>query len=274
MIRTFQRLPTALAVLLALLAAQPAAGAGVHVSFVPIPAIVSPGDTFTVELTVTPADAEFNAFDFVISYDTARLVFVPTTPSTNQRGPLMTAACANSFHIFTPTAGALQVTYSLLCNNTFVTGPGVIYRVKFAATMTTGNTTISCGAGTQFYRAGFFVNPLDCTTLTLDVGGTSGVGEPDGRIAERPWLAPLSPNPRIGSATPGRVSFQLPGADSVRLALFDARGRLVTERPSARYAAGAHTVDWRLPRLAAGTYYLRLSTGSGHDVTQRWVLIN
>lgn len=253
--------------------AHPAEAAGIHLAFLSTPASPAPGDTIRIDVMVTPADAEFNAFDLNLVYDAARLTFLPTTPVSWQRGPLMTDACANTFHLFTPGSGLLQATLSLLCNNVFVTGPGVIYRVRFIAGPTTGPTEISCGAGTQFYRAGFFVNPLDCQPLLLDIGATSPVPEGGGGPGE-PYLGPPSPNPRPDCAGPERIDFRLPAAGSVHLELFDAGGRRLADRPATPCAAGAHQVSWDLPQLASGAYFVRLSTGSGFVAHRTLVVLH
>lgn len=245
---------------------------GVHLQFVAVPATIAPHDTFTVNVTVTPGDSQFNAFDLNIAYDPQRLQFVPTVPVSSQRGPLMTGACANSFHLFTPTSGVLQCTLSLLCNGVFVTGPGVIYSVRFAATDSVGPTTIQCAAGSQFYRAGFFVNPLDCQPLTVSVSGISAApekGDPAGMLL----LSTPSPGSRSASGESTHISFQLPRADTATLELFDVRGRRLAEYPAASYPRGRNAVVWNLPALASGTYFVRLTTGSGLSARRNWVLV-
>lgn len=250
-----------LPLLLLFLAAGGAGAAGIHLQYTPSPLIVDPGDTIAVEIQVNPGDAEFNAFDLFIQYDPAALTFLPTTPVSAQRGPLMVNACANTFHLFTPTVGNLQVNLSLLCNQVFVTGPGVIYKVRFIAGTTRGPTTIACGAGTQFYRAGFYVNPLDCTPMSITIGHISGVPEiPEGRTSLR--LDSLRPNPwRAGG--PAFVSFETDRPDEIRLELFDLGGRLRWTRPTEAFSAGRHTIQWAPPDLAPGKYFLRMVAASG-----------
>lgn len=267
------RLALAAALTGLLLSAAPGAdAAGVHLQFAAVPATIAPHDTFTVNVTVNPGDDPFNAFDLNIGYDPTHLTFVPTSPVSNQRGALMTAACANTFHLFTPTSGVLQATLSLLCNGVFVTGPGIIYKVRFAATDSVGPTTIQCEAGSQFYRAGFFVNPLDCQPLTVSVSGISSapdLGDPTVMLS----LSTPTPGSRSASGTTTHIEFQLPRADTARLELFDVRGRLLADLPPAAYQKGHNEVSWSLPALASGTYFVRLMTGSGLTARRNWVLV-
>ena len=254
------------------LAAPTARAAGIHLQFAALPPMIAPHDTFTVNVSVSPGDAEFNAFDLNIAYDPTHLVFVPTAPVADQRGTLMTGACANTFHLFTPTSGVLQVTLSLLCNGVFVTGPGVIYSVRFAATDSVGPTTIQCAAGSQFYRAGFFVNPLDCQPLMVSVSGISAAPE-KGDPTEMLLLATPITGARSVSGESTRIAFTLPRADTATLELFDVRGRRLAEYPAASYPRGRTELDWHLPPLASGTYFVRLATGAGLTARKSWVLV-
>jgi hypothetical protein len=250
------------------LGATAAPAAGVHLQFVAVPTTILPGDTFLVQVTVPVADAQFNAFDLVIEYDPDRLTFVPTSPVSNQRGALMTGACANTFHQFTPVSGQLTTVLSLLCNGVFVTGPGVIYQVRFAAGDTVGTTEIRCGAGTQFYRAGFFVNPLDCATAMIEITGTSGVDP-------TPASAVLSLAARSDVAGNGVVDlqFELPADTSAEFAVFDILGRRLAFRGAERFSAGRHRVSWAVPSLPSGLHVVRLVTGSGARVTARMLTL-
>jgi hypothetical protein len=238
-----------------------------------VPSTIAPHDTFTVNVSVDPADSQFNAFDLNIGYDPTHLTFVPTTPLANQRGALMTSACANTFHLFTPTSGVLQSTLSLLCAGVFVTGPGVIFKVRFAATDSVGPTTIQCAAGSQFYRAGFFVNPLDCQPLTVSVSGISSVPEQGGATGML-FLATPTPAIQSSSGTTTQVSFRLPRADTARLELYDVRGRRLAEYPETSFESGNNAITWQLPSLASGTYFIRLATGSGLTARRSWMLLH
>ncbi|GJM44109.1 MAG: hypothetical protein DHS20C21_09510 [Gemmatimonadota bacterium] len=83
-----------------------------------------------------------------------------------------------------------------------------------------------------------------------------------------------SPNP---FATSTQIEFQLPQAADVKLAVYDATGRLVRDLANGRREAGAHQVAWDGrdslgERVAAGVYFYRLS-GAGTEETRRAVLL-
>jgi len=81
------------------------------------------------------------------------------------------------------------------------------------------------------------------------------------------------PNPTTGISGSTFV-FVTTSADWVRLELFDVRGRRVGElRPDPLASAGVHEVQWRLVGFAAGTYLVRLTTGSGHRSVLKWSIV-
>jgi hypothetical protein len=76
-------------------------------------------------------------------------------------------------------------------------------------------------------------------------------------------LRSAAPNP-MSSRT--QISFALPNAGNVSLELFDVRGRRVRRLLDESYPPGVHSVEWntrdeRGHRVAAGTYWARLSMG-------------
>jgi hypothetical protein len=243
----------------------------VHVGFVPANVIVAAGDTFTVHVWVLEAGASFNAFDLAVRFDPAFLSFEPTTPVSAQQGPLMTSACASTFHDFEASPDSLRATVSLLCNETFVTGPGKLYRVRFRAGLALGETTVSLGPSTEFYRAGLFVRPVHTQSLTVTVADPASV-EPGSISVRRLELAPLVPNPiRSGGAMV--VEFSLPVPDEVRLDVLDLQGRRVASRPSNAYDAGRHRLSWTPPDLANGSYVVRLTSRLAGSAVQRWSVL-
>jgi len=182
----------------------------------------------------------------------------------------MTSACANTFHLFVPTPDSLLVTLSLLCANVSVTGPGVIYRVKFIAGSTPGTTTISIGPSTQFFNAGFFVNPLDTPPMSICIPScTTNVGPAPSRSLE---FEPPLPNPATGGDA-GRFRFALASPDLVTLELFDLQGRRVAAREAQSFSAGPNEIDWTAPRLSPGLYVVRLRTRAGDSMRRLWTLL-
>ena len=268
------RIAGAAALVTVSLLASPVADAGIHVAIVPELAVVAPGDTFSVAVIVNPADSEFNAFDLFLSFDPDRLAFVPTSPVSAQLGPVMTNACPNMFHLFTAAPSLLQANVSLLCAGTFVTGPGTIYQVRFRAGTELGETSIDCGVGTSFYRAGFFVLPVDCAPATVMVSdGTVGVDGPASAPAAGLVLLAPSPNPAAGGSGDAQLTFRLGGPDEVTLELFDVRGRLVARRAGEWFgSAGWQTVRWAVGPVPSGAYFVRGTTRGGSAATARWVV--
>jgi hypothetical protein len=245
--------------------------AGVHVNFVQNEILVHPGETFTVFLTVHETGDQFNGFDANIYFDPAFLTYVPTAPLVAQVGSLIRQSCAsNPFHYFRANPSYLEISVAIACASTYVTGPGTIYQVKFHAPPDTGTTTIFCGDGTQFYRAGFFVNPLDQRELNVRVSNMPvGVGEPSGRWPLR-MEAPV-PNPRAGAGTE-RFRFTLPEAGAVTLDVFDSQGRRIATRGPVTLSAGPNQIALDLPRLRAGSYFARLTTARG-VVGRKWAVL-
>ena len=59
-----------------------------------------------------------------------------------------------------------------------------------------------------------------------------------------------------------RFRVVMPGAGPARLAVYDLRGRLVSEEQR-QLPAGVHEIPWNATRLASGAYYYRLETQYG-----------
>ncbi|HEY6866371.1 MAG TPA: cohesin domain-containing protein, partial [Candidatus Eisenbacteria bacterium] len=243
----------------------------VTAGFIPQAIAVAPGDTFTVDVAVMQAGAPFNAFDASVRFDPSMVSFVPTSPVADQRGSLMTQACANTFHRFDVAPDSLKITLSLLCSNTFVTGPGTIYRVRFLAGNTPGTTTISLGRFTEFYNAGIFVRPLVTQELPVEIRVASGV-DPESGTGGALEFSPPAPNPLEGRG-PVWLGFSLPDPDDVSFELLDVQGRRVAGRDAQPYGGGRHQVSWSPPPLAGGSYFVRLITRSHGSVVRRWTVV-
>jgi hypothetical protein len=82
-------------------------------------------------------------------------------------------------------------------------------------------------------------------------------------------LHPNFPDPFAGNTT---ISFTIPEPTVVDLALFDLLGRKVGQLINEPMEAGTHTIRWSAGDLAAGTYYMRLITKSGHAIESISVL--
>jgi hypothetical protein len=249
------------------------ARADLHMSLEPDSAVVQPGDTVTVRITVFrvgAADSSFNAFDAFIAYDPARLELVNTTAAARV-GPVFTDSCGNFFHQFLPTPGQLEIHLSMLCPKKNVTGPGDLYRVRMRVLPGTGPTNLVWNTGLEFYRGGFFVRPVEALPMTLFVGSMAGVnppGEDARRLAfETPW-----PNPHRG-AGPATLKFSLAAPDRVGFEILDAQGRRVAVRTPDEFGAGAHTVNWTGLQLAPGCYLVKMNTGNNLQAARAWVIL-
>lgn len=252
---------------LALLAGE-AGAAGVHVRLQTAAATVAQNQEFDVELRVFQADDPFNAFDAAVRFDPARLTFVaPPNPAT-QQGALMTAACANRFHLFSAAPDSLKINLSLLCSGVTVTGPGVIYKVRLRAGTQPGPVELTFGPSTRFYRGGFFVDPLETQSLAMCIENctTDASDAPPAVLG----LMPPSPNPWRPNQT-ARFAFVTAVGGPVRLEVFDLAGRRVAERGPEWCGAGRH--EWTLsrPRDASGIGFARLVTPDG--TTSRTIVL-
>jgi hypothetical protein len=261
----------ALALGLVLLPPARPAEADVYVGFQSSQIAFALGDTFSVYVMIPQADAAFNAFDASIRFDPTMVSFDPITPLSDQRGSLMTSACGNTFHRFETASDSLKTTLSLLCSNTSVIGPGMIYHVRFRAGSVPGATTISLGPFTEFYNAGLFVRPQHKTDMIVNIGAPTGMGdEPTG--GEKLEFAPPAPNPGHGGGSMV-LGFSLPGRDRVSFDLMDAQGRRVARMEAGWYEAGSHRVLWSPPTLANGDYFIRLRARSSGSAVRRWAVL-
>jgi hypothetical protein len=86
------------------------------------------------------------------------------------------------------------------------------------------------------------------------------------------------PAVRLGRPVPNpvrdrtRITYALPFACPVRLAVFDLGGRCVAALADGIRGPGEHAIEWR-PRLANGLYFLRLQA-AGREATRRIVVGN
>jgi hypothetical protein len=138
-----------------------------------------------------------------------------------------------------------------------VTGPGVVYRLRFQAGEQDALTTISLLEGTAFYNAGAYVTPVYLQDASIQVGTTSDVA---------PFLpvnilelhsAPNPFNPRTV------ISFDAPEPARARLTVYSAEGKAIRRLLDEQIAAGVRTVIWdgrdETGRASAsGVYLLRL----------------
>ena len=253
-----------------LVGAGMAGAQGVHVAIIPATSQVTPGAVFDLDLQITEAGSLVNGFDAAIGYDPAALTLIPLSPTTLQQGTLMTNACANTFHRFTPGTNTITIADVLLCAGVSVTGPGQIYRLRFQASNTVQITHVTFQPGLQFYNAGLFVNPAFSSDAVVGIGTSVGVDPPaPARVGLR-----VSPNP-----APGRTAFviEVDRAGPLRMSVVDVRGRLVRRFEDSLATPGTRTLLWDGRDMAgrpvsAGVYLVTLEAG-GRSISSRVSLV-
>jgi hypothetical protein len=242
------------------LASAPARGDGVHLGGLQDTVSVASGGTVTVDLAAQETGFPFNGFDIVLRYDPARLTFAPMAPVSSQFGPLMTSACANTFHVFGSAPDSLAITLVLLCNGVSVTGPGAIYRVRFNAAATDAYTTLTFGPSTEFYMGGPEVTPLVTRPIVVKIGNPVPVGVPR-QAGEGLVLTAARPNPARSEAL---LRFRLPFGAETSLQIHDAQGRRVRTLVAGPLPSGEHVARWDLldergAPVPAGVYFASLT---------------
>lgn len=253
-----------------LVVGSPATGhaQGVTAALQPTTQQVVPGTDFDLTLQVTQAGSPFNGLDAVIGYDPAALTLVSLTDA-EQEGDLLTSACGDLFHRFITSAASVKASEVMLCSNTFVTGPGAVYRLRFHASATPQVTLVRWLAGTHFYSAGLYVTPLSTTDAVVHIGTTTAVGP--GALGAGTSVRAL-PNPAFATTT-----FEVrAGRGPQEITITDVQGRLVRQLERGDFAAGLRRVAWdgrsdSGARVATGVYLVTLREGTSR--TQARVLL-
>jgi hypothetical protein len=233
--------------------------AEVEVAILPAENVVAPGATFDVEFTVNGTGSGFNGFDLFVGYDPTLLTLI-AQQAIEQQGPLMKEACDNTpFHVFQVASDStkLSVTYVLMCAGVSVTGPGVVYRLRFQAGLTEGTTQLELLEGTNFYNAGIIVSPLVTENAVVDiVSGTNTPPEP----VETGLNLRAAPNPFNPQTV---VSFDLPRPGVASLTIYATNGHKVVTLMDDFLGSGLHRVPWNGRdqngrAVASGIYRVRL----------------
>lgn len=255
------RMPFAIAsaVLALSLPSASVAGAAVHLAMLPESLLVAPGDTVMLELRVPLAGSAFNGYDAIVEYDPSRLTFLPASPLSQQEGPDMKNACGNTFHVFRAGGDSLSISHVLLCANLSLTGPSVLYRLRFRTALTPGATHVRLRRA-QFYLAGTYVNPCVTADAFVSWGGVLGTA-PDPVVRRLALTARSNP-----SAREQWLDLVSPDAGPQRLLVYDPAGRLVRHLDSGHHPAGRRSVRWdgrsdAGARVPPGLYIARLEAG-------------
>jgi hypothetical protein len=267
-------IPLALAAVIGLFAApSPLHADGVTAALLPTGQTVTPGAEFELVLQCTEAGDLFNAFKAIVSWDPGALTFIRLSPLSLQEGSYMKLppACGNTFHVFGQGASTDTISDALMCNDTFLTGPGPLYRLRFRASDTPQVTTVQF-LSLQFYKAGMYVNPVHASGAVIGIGLPAAVGVGDAAL---PRLAlSAAPNPGRGAL---RLTLGADRAGMQRLTVRDVQGRRVRRLAEGWSTAGSHVVAWdgrndAGGRLPAGIYLVTLEV-AGRVTSQRVTLL-
>jgi len=243
----------------------------------PGPAMVQAGDTLTVRIEIPVAGPPFNAFDAFVRFDPEILTFLPAALQQAQVGTLMSDACPQSFHLFSqaPDSMTLEINFSLLCANVTVTGPGVVYEVRFQCRDVDAYTRLEFltepGRITRFYDDGYFVQPLVLSPLLVQTGEGAAPVPPAAATEIILRAAPNPFNPRTV------FTFNQPQAGYAELSVYDVRGRLVRSLQAGLLDAGDQRITWNgrddagLP-VEAGVYLGLVRTPGGTGRTALTIL--
>jgi FlgD Ig-like domain/Cohesin domain len=247
----------------------PAVADSIWIAITPTDTVVTPGGTFDLHLRVTQAGKNFNAYDAVIAYDPAALTFVPRTRA-QQEGSLMRGACNNTFYVFSAAGDSLSISHSLLCSGITLTGPGILFNLRFQASATPQLTAVTVRS-IQFYDAGVFTGPVSITNSRTQVGVVDDVVPP--ATMEQGLRLRISPNPFNPTTT---IHVQA-GSSWHDLSVLDVRGRRVRLLAAGPFGPGEAQWIWdgrddRGARVASGVYVVSI-TGRGMSSSQRIVLL-
>jgi hypothetical protein len=133
-----------------------------------------------------------------------------------------------------------------------------------------GPSTLVWQAGTEFYRAGFFVRPVESIPMTVFVQDNTAV--PPSMRSTSMSFEPPSPNPFRGGGALS-LKFSLQGASRVGFKILDAQGRLIASHALGDLGAGAHSFAWTGLRLAPGRYLVELKSGNNTQAARPWVVV-
>jgi photosystem II stability/assembly factor-like uncharacterized protein len=111
------------------------------------------------------------------------------------------------------------------------------------------------------------INQLNVMALGVDTPLATGVAVE----ASPPPFAVSAPRPNPSSAA-SIFSFSIPAAGPARLEAYDVQGRLRAMRHLGLLAAGAASVRWE-PRLAPGSYFVRVVTDTERSSATKWTIV-
>ncbi|MBX7046674.1 MAG: T9SS type A sorting domain-containing protein [Ignavibacteria bacterium] len=159
----------------------------------------------------------------------------------------------------TPTVGAITVQF--VGRDSITTIPDSVQtRISVAPNTTTGTYTVAILA------QGPNGTPRHQRTVTVNVGST-GVTETGAPVKYE--LSQNYPNP-FNPTT--KITYSIAKQGDVRIIVFDALGKQVTEMVKSNLPAGSYSVDFNGSRLSSGLYFYRIVT-DGFTDTKKMMLV-
>jgi hypothetical protein len=249
-----------------------------HASLLPALSQIEIGDTAHVHFEVDETAVQFNGYEVTIQWNPEVVQFL----SPPIEGQLMIDGCPSfRWQTIETTDSTVYYLHILMCADSSLVGPGRLSTYRFQA-LANGISPIEVTSNPDsvFLDAGPYVNP-DHPSFPRQVilhNGEIRVGDvhavPEVRGARRLLLEQNVPNPFNPSTS---IGFQIPEPGAVRLAIFDAGGRLVWRRSWDYLVAGRHRLDWfgndtDGRAVASGSYVYRLTTPTA-SVTRRMTLV-
>jgi hypothetical protein len=138
--------------------------------------------------------------------------------------------------------------------------PGAVFNLRLTHRKTQAVQTLSNRVNYQAKVQGTLAQPYEFRITQEAAGASTLAGY---RLYQN------QPNPFYKTTT---ISYELPQADDIRLAVYNTQGQEVAILASGKKAAGKHTVQWKPQDLPAGVYFYTLTGGNTSPLTKRLVI--
>jgi ELWxxDGT repeat protein len=169
-----------------------------------------------------------------------------------------------SVHDYRPEDGLLRAAFSRKRGHGSARGRGPLLHIRLRALQTADEPAIVDLETATLSRAGDGLRQASSATLTSKDAVSSA--EP---ASESFWVGAPSPHP---ARTQSSLTYRLPEAATVRIALFDALGRRVAELLNTQQDAGTQRLAIPASDLSSGHYFVRV-TANGLVETRRLTVV-
>lgn len=123
--------------------------------------------------------------------------------------------------------------------------------------------------GNIYLSGSFREHPGDEDFVLVKFGSTVGLENTGNELPEKFELSQNYPNP-FNPVT--NISFSLPSTGSVKLLVFDAAGKQVSELVNRELSAGTYNYDFNASGLSSGIYFYRLEA-EGFTNVKKMILV-